>query len=379
MRTAIDTVAGGLRSDPEPEGLFIDQLSHSENRTFVETRRVVTNRAASHFADRLHQACQDKGTPLCVGLDPVYEDLPLQLQAADFGASAQLSFSSVSPAWRGCIEERRDQQIFHEVRAIRRFCRGVLEAIQPHVACIKIQSACFERYHGQGVIAFYNVVREASEMGFIVIADAKRGDIGISAAHYATGGLATPPFTHFGEGAAPDAVTINPYFGSEGIDPFVDEAKRTNKGVFTLVRTSNPTGDEIQDQRLMDGRTVADVVAHLLSRLGSQRDCIGKCGYSLLGAVVGATKIKDTARLRRIMPQQIFLIPGVGAQGGRPEDLKVCFDNNGFGAIVAASRSIINAHMLTTTADWKGKIEEATVELKQRVGNILDRKRVRRR
>lgn len=204
----------------------------------------------------------------------------------------------------------------------------------------------------------------------MVIGDAKRGDIGISAAHYATGGLAVPPYTHYGE-AAPDALTINPYFGVDGIDPFVDEAKRTGKGVFTLVRTSNPGGDEVQALKLADGGTVADAVAKMVRRIGAGNDCVGRRGYSLLGAVVGATKTHDGARLRELMPEQIFLVPGVGVQGGRLDELSHFFRKDGTGALIAASRSIIYPYEPFDGSDWLGDIESATVKMKNDLRQLI--------
>jgi orotidine-5'-phosphate decarboxylase len=333
-----------------------------------------------------------KGTPVCVGLDPVFEDLPPSLARPDWpGSGKQMTFASVSKKWGSYLDMPLEvENRFYHLHAIKQFCIGVLDTVAPHVACVKIQSACFERYHSWGVLLFHNIVREAAERGLIVIADAKRGDIGISAAHYATCGLATPPFSHFqeesanvdpvtgmtrdfGDRIAPDAVTINPYFGRDGIIPFIKEAKSRGKGVFTLVRTSNPSGDEIQSCRLEDGRTVAEVVANRVAELGDEPDCIGESGFSLLGAVVGATKPEDGATLRRIMPRQIFLVPGVGAQGGNIEHLGEYFNRDGLGAIITASRAIIYAHTFRTTLDWKGAVEEATVKLKVGINKVLER------
>ncbi len=248
---------------------------------------------------------------------------------------------------------------------------GVLEAIAPHVPCVKLQSACFERYLWPGVEVYHRLIHRARQLGFVVIADVKRGDIGISAQHYAAGCLADHCFADLDPVHGPDAVTINAYLGDDGIEPFIHEAAKSGKGVFALVRTSNVSSDALQSLPLVDGRTVAQAVAQLIARLGSSPSRIGNCGYSLLGAVVGATKPNDIAGLRQQMPQQLFLVPGFGAQGGTSQAIQACFKPDRTGAIVTASRSVIYAYEDHADENWQYRIEQAAIELKHQVVNML--------
>lgn len=290
---------------------------------------------SEHFADRLTAACRAKGTPICVGLDPVHDRLPASLK------------------------KLRDP-----LAGIEEFCRGVLRVVAPLVPCVKPQSACFERYGPPGVEVYRRITQEARRLGLIVVGDAKRGDIGITAEHYAAGCLADQ-----GDALGPDSLTINAYLGRDGIEPFATVARAQGKGLFALVRTSNPGGDALQALKLADGRSVAEAVADMIADLGSKD--VGKSGYSLLGAVVGATKATEAAELRRRMPQQIFLVPGFGAQGGKADDVKACFDASGGGAIITASRSILYAYEKPETDDWTGAIERATVRMRGEIEQIL--------
>jgi len=284
-----------------------------------------------HFADRLSDAVTAKQAPVCVGLDPVIGRLPEVVRDAASG----------------------------ELDAIAQFSHGVLTAVAEHVPCVKLQSACYERYGEAGVGVYHELAQAAGEAGLIVIGDAKRGDIGISAAHYAVAGLG-----HV------DALTINSYFGDDGIRPFVDYGAEHGKGLFALVRTSNPGGDAIQSLKLDDGRTVAEAVAGLIAGLGES--AVGACGYSLLGAVVGATHPDEAEALRQIMPRQIFLVPGFGAQGGSADDVRACFHHDGTGAIITASRSVI--YPAGNGGDWQRAIEQAAISLKDQIHTILERR-----
>lgn len=275
----------------------------------------------NHPSDRLLDAVEQLGTPSCVGIDPVLDRLP-----------------------EACLQAAADP-----LAGIGLYCEGVIEAIAGRVPICKFQSACFERYGCEGVRLLDRLCHRASEAGVQVILDFKRGDIGISASHYAASAL----------GRA-DWVTVNPYLGVDGVTPFIDPSgPGGGLGAFALVRTSNPGGDEIQSLRVEDGRTVAEAVADLVARMGA--DSIGAHGYSALGAVVGATKSADAARLRERMPQQVFLVPGFGAQGGGLEDVLACFNADGRGAIVTASRSVIYAYE-GRSGDWRSAIESAAAE-----------------
>jgi len=246
-------------------------------------------------ADRLLAAMDAAGAPACVGLDPVLSRLPERVHQGDPAAAIEV------------------------------FCLGALEAIVGVVGVVKPQSACFERYGSAGVAALERVSRRAREMGFFVILDAKRGDIGSTAEHYAA-------FAYDAIGA--DAVTVNPYLGFDTLEPFL----REDRAIFALVRTSNPGSDAVQSPGLAGGGTVAERVARGVAELGASRT--GECGWSDVGAVVAATKPEDAARLREVMPKQIFLVPGFGAQGGTVETVRPLFAG-GRGAVINASRSVL--------------------------------------
>lgn len=310
-----------------------------------------------HFADRLLQACREKGAPVCVGIDPVYERLPEAVrdrtEDADAGDTTEI--------------ERRVLAIFD-------FCAGVIDAVADVVPAVKFQSACFERYLTYGVEIYHDLITLARNAGLIVLADCKRNDIGVSAAHYAAGNLADPPselFDDNGVPLGPDAMTINSYLGEDGVTPFTDVALEQHKGLFALVRTSNPSGEAIQGLELKAGGTVADAMAELIAELGHRDGMRGASGYSLLGAVVGATHPEDAARLRQLMPHQIFLVPGFGAQGGGAEDVQACFNDDGEGALITASRSVIFAHEKNHAVDWQNAVREAAMEMKRQVKEVL--------
>ena len=275
--------------------------------------------ASPHPADRLLDAVAKIGAPVCVGLDPVLDRLP----------------AACAP---------RASTDAEACRAIGAFSRGVIDAVAGRVPCVKIQAACYERYRADGVRVLVDVLAHAAERDLQVILDAKRGDIGISAAHYAHGAFGATP--------AADWLTINGYLGADAIAPFVIG----RGGAFVLVRTSNPGSDAIQRARLADGRTVAELLADTVATAGAAT--IGRRGYSRLGAVVGATKAEDAAGLRRRMPAQLFLVPGYGAQGGAVADVLPCFNADGTGAIVTASRSVIYAFE-PSSRDWAGDVARA--------------------
>ena len=277
-----------------------------------------------HFADRLSDAVQRVGSPVCVGLDPVLERLPVAVEGD-------------SPT-----------------RRIEAFCRGVVDAVVGKAAMVKPQLACFERYGSAGWAVYERVVEHAGDRGLLVLAEAKRGEIGISAAHYAAALLE-------GDHAA-DAVTVNPYLGPDALDPFIATAARVGGGVFALVRTSNPGSDALQTLQLADGRTVAEAVADTVRESGAKH--VGAGGESLLGAVVGATQAEDAASLRKRMPEQVFLLPGYGAQGATADDVRGCFhpqregESLPRGAIVTASRSVMYAFE-NKPGDWQDAVGTA--------------------
>lgn len=294
-----------------------------------------------HFADKLLQAIETKGSPVCIGLDPVYSRLPDTFHWAN----------------------ATDQQ---QVELIEKFCLEVLEVVAPIVPAVKPQSAYFEIYHARGVEAYFNVVRAAKDMGLIVIGDAKRGDIGSTASAYAEGHLTSPN--------TPNALTVNAYFGGDGLSPFIDTARDHGRGVFALVRTSNPSAANIQDFADPSGKKFYQHIAEQIARLGAAEGLIGQSGYSCLGAVVGATYPDEARQLREIMPQQIFLVPGYGAQGATAADCAASFKADGTGAIVNASRSVIYAFSKENAdADWKTAIKSAAKAFAADIAGVLSK------
>ena len=291
---------------------------------------------AYHFVDDLLEAIADKGSPVCVGIDPVYDKLP---------------------------EEYRpqvDDEVEHTV-GIGNFCQDVLELIAPIVPAVKIQSAYFERYGATGVDLYEQLIDRAHDLDLLVIGDVKRNDIGSTAAAYAEGHL-RGLMTKFGpDSRVADAVTVNGYFGADGIKPFVDMAEQESRGVFVLVRTSNPTAKDIQDFTNAAGLKFYEHMAAQVAAIGSAESLIGDRGYSCVGAVVGATWPQEARQLRQLMPQQLFLVPGYGAQGATATDCAAAFKADGTGAIVNASRSVLFAFHDTKYAglEWRLAIQDA--------------------
>jgi len=311
------------------------------------------------FADRLLDAIDRKGSPICAGIDPVFESLPPAI------TGKHASGRSTSDAEQA-------------VDAIFQFCVGVLRTVAPHVPVVKFQSAYFERYLWEGVEAYYSLIQEAKELGLLVIGDVKRGDIGATSAAYAAGHLADQGFDEQEEVATPDAITVNPMLGLDTLEPFVKTAKEYDKGLFVLVRTSNPGSAELQDVRLEDGRTWSEALADRLAPVAASPGFVGDRGYSSLGAVVGATQPQTMASLRRRLPQSIFLLPGYGAQGATADMTRAAFDADGCGAIVSASRSILYAHKEAKYAgrfkdDWQKCVEAAVLDMKADLAGVVGR------
>ncbi|HEX6788439.1 MAG TPA: orotidine-5'-phosphate decarboxylase [Gaiellaceae bacterium] len=271
--------------------------------------------AATPFSDRLGDAVARKRTQLVVGLDPVDDRLPAELDG-DIGA----------------------------------FCRGIVDAVEPFAVAVKPQSAFFEAHGAEGVQAFWDTCAYARNAGLLVIADAKRGDIGSTAEAYAR--------TFSGRA---DAVTVNPYLGGDSVAPFIEAARRDGSGIFCLVKTSNPGSADLQDVTLADGRKLWERVAELVGVWGA--DVVGDGGLSAVGAVVGATFPEEIAVARRLLPDAPFLLPGIGAQGGSPADVAAAFTENPASALVSASRSVIYA----AGTDWRAA---AAAEAERLAGEI---------
>lgn len=305
------------------------------------------------FADRLLAAIEEKGAPICVGIDPIYESLPDDVA--------------------GDAVDRDANDIEGVIDAFFDFTVDLLEVIAPLVPVVKFQSAYFERYLWEGVEAYYSLVQEAKEMGLLVIGDVKRGDIGSTSAAYADAHLADPPFSDMDDVVVPDAITVNPMCGLDAIDPFIRTAAATEKGLFVLVRTSNPGSADLQDVRLEDGRTWSEMLAERLATIAQDPKLVGSSGYSSVGAVVGATQPHTMQSLRKRLPQSIFLLPGYGSQGATADMTRAAF-TDGRGAIVSASRSILYAHKdprYAGLSDWQDAVKQAVLDMKEDVNRVL--------
>jgi orotidine-5'-phosphate decarboxylase len=291
----------------------------------------LTKSPAGPFADRLAEIVAARESQIVLGLDPD----PARLWPA---ALAQVPAAG-SPAQRAAA-------------AVRAHCAALIDAAGPACVAIKPQLACFERLGAEGWSALQATADYARERGLIVLADAKRGDISVSAAAYAqalVGSTATPFGAVAGLGA--DAFTANPLLGVDALEPLVDGARAAGAGVFVLVRTSNPGAADVEDLELSPGEgggPVWERLAQIVTRLGGPPSVAS--GLSDVGAVVGATAPQHVARMRGLMPHAPFLLPGIGAQGGRVEDMAPAFAPGRAGGLVSASRSIASAHEATGAA-----------------------------
>ncbi|NQU63177.1 MAG: orotidine-5'-phosphate decarboxylase [SAR324 cluster bacterium] len=271
--------------------------------------------------DQLIVEINRKSSPIVVGLDPEVAYIPDYIKDE--------AVRNFGPTIKAAAE------------AICRFNLGLLEEIHPFIPAVKLQMACYELYDADGLDAFRRTVKRAKNLGLIVIDDAKRNDIGHTASIYANGHLGnTPLITGEANIVKPDFLTINPYLGSDTINPFLSVCKAHNKGLFILVRTSNPSAGEYQEA-MVQGMPLFQKIAADIEKIGEP--LLGEHGFSPVGAVVGATWPEEAAVLRKIMPSAYFLVPGYGAQGGTAGQVINTFNQEGYGALINSSRGIIYA------------------------------------
>ena len=273
------------------------------------------------ITDRLIERIIELQNPTCVGLDTSFDYLPDDMRA---GAK---DFSDVA------------ERIFY-------FNKKLVDTLCDIVPSVKVQIAYYEMYGAEGLKAYRETLSYAAEKGLVVIADAKRNDIGSTAACYSRAFLGETSVEGARFSAFPsDYVTVNGYLGTDGIVPFVEDCKERDKGIFVLVKTSNPSSGELQNRLLENGTPVYEYMGGLVEKWGEST--VGKYGYSAVGAVVGATHPEEAARLRKKLPHTFFLIPGYGAQGGSAEMLRCCFGKDGLGGVVNNSRGILCAYKKT--------------------------------
>lgn len=288
-----------------------------------------------HFALTLASAVQRVRTPVMVGLDPQWEQLP------------------------ACFHSQ-GQDLATRAQACQQFCKEVIDVVAPLVAVVKPQVACFEQLGPAGMAALKAVIEHAHNAGLLVVADGKRNDIGHTAAAYATAWLGPTSAWQA------DALTVNPYLGEDSIEPFVEAAARTGTGLFVLVKTSNPGGGQFQDLPA-EGRPVYWHVAQMVERLAVQT--AAPSSYGLVGAVVGATWPAQLAELRATMPHAWLLVPGYGGQGAGAADVAAAFDERGLGALINNARGLIYAFRRKPYQDrlgiarWQQAIEAATLDM----------------
>lgn len=275
------------------------------------------------FIDNLIDKIKELNNPSVAGLDPKLDYIPEHI--------LNECFEKYGYTPKACG------------KAIKKFNFALIDAIYDIVPAIKPQLAYYEMYGVYGIKAFAKTIEYAKSKGMLVITDGKRNDIGSTSKAYSNAYLGITTVVDEKFSAFPsDALTVNPYLGIDGIQPFIEDCITHGKGIFSLVKTSNPSSGQLQDLRLEDGRTVYETVADMVDEWGKQ--VIGKYGYSSVGAVVGATWPEQAAELRKRMKNTFFLVPGYGAQGGTAESIKVNFNEDGLGAIVNASRSFMCAY-----------------------------------
>ncbi|MBE5921676.1 MAG: orotidine-5'-phosphate decarboxylase [Lachnospiraceae bacterium] len=272
--------------------------------------------------NKLVAKIQKTNAPIVVGLDPMLAYIPEHIK--------EKAFKEYGETLEGAAE------------AIWQFNKGILDTTADLIPAVKPQIAMYEQFGVPGVAAYKKTVDYAKSKDLVIIGDVKRGDIGSTSEAYAVGHLGRVQIgSNRIAGFDEDFATVNPYLGSDGIKPFIKVCKEENKGIFILVKTSNPSSGEFQD-RLIDGRPLYEWVGEKVNEWGAEH--MGECGYSYVGCVVGATYPEMGKVLRKVMPKTYILVPGYGAQGGKAKDLVHYFNEDGLGAIVNSSRGIIAAY-----------------------------------
>lgn len=273
--------------------------------------------------DLLVKKIKEKGNPSVAGLDPKIEYVPKYIR--------EKAYKEYGKNLKGACE------------AIWEFNKGLIDALYDIVPAIKPQSAFYEMYGINGEEVLHRTISYAKEKGLYIILDVKRNDIGSTAEAYSKAYIGKAEVDGDMFDACPvDCVTVNPYLGTDGIKPFVDDCKKYDKAIFALVKTSNPSSGELQDLEI-NGKHFYEIVAERVNVWNE--GTIGESGYGAVGAVVGATYPEQAECLRKIMPMSYFLVPGYGAQGGQAKDVKKSFNDDGLGAIVNSSRGIMCAYM----------------------------------
>lgn len=303
--------------------------------------------------NKLVEKIKKTNAPIVVGLDPMMKYIPEHIQKQAFDAYGETLKGAGEALWQ--------------------YNKGIVDAVYDLIPAVKPQIAMYEQFGIEGMIAYQKTVDYCKEKGLVVIGDIKRGDIGSTSEAYAVGHLGKAKVgSHSFEGFGEDFATVNPYLGSDGVKPFIHVCKEEKKGIFVLVKTSNPSSGEFQD-RLIDGRPLYELVGEKVAQWGGE--AMGE-DYSYVGAVVGATYPEMGAVLRKIMPRAYILVPGYGAQGGKGADLLPFFNKDGLGAIVNSSRGIIAAYQQEkyahfTGANYANASRQAVLDMIEDIGTAL--------
>jgi len=303
---------------------------------------------------KLTDKIQKTNAPIVVGLDPMMKFIPESIKKNAFAEYGETLAGAAEAIWQ--------------------YNKGLIDAIYDLIPAVKPQIAMYEQFGVEGLIAYKKTLDYCKEKDLVIIGDIKRGDIGSTSSAYATGHLGK--ITIGGNTYAPfdeDFATVNPYLGSDGVKPFIDVCKEEKKGIFILVKTSNPSSGEFQD-RLIDGKPLYEWVGRKVDEWGA--DCMGSNGYSYVGAVVGATYPEMGKILRDIMPKSYILVPGYGAQGGKGADLVHFFNKDGLGAIVNSSRGIIAAYQNEKYASfgetgYADAARQAVIDMREDIAGAL--------
>ena len=303
--------------------------------------------------NKLVEKIQKTGAPIVVGLDPMMKFIPEHITRAAFAEHGETLEGAAEAIWQ--------------------YNKGIVDAVYDLVPAVKPQIAMYEQFGIPGLVAFKKTVDYCKSKDLVVIGDIKRGDIGSTSEAYAVGHLGkvkvgNNAFYGFDE----DFVTVNPYLGSDGVNPFIKVCKEEKKGLFILVKTSNPSSGEFQD-RLIDGKPLYEVVGEKVAEWGA--DCMGD-SYSYVGAVVGATYPDMGKVLRKVMPKSFILVPGYGAQGGKGADLVHFFNEDGLGAIINSSRGIIAAYQQEKyasfgSAGYADAARAAVIDMREDIAQAL--------
>ncbi|MEW9123570.1 MAG: orotidine-5'-phosphate decarboxylase [Thermotaleaceae bacterium] len=305
------------------------------------------------FIDKLVEQIKNKKSNVVVGLDPRLEMIP------------------------NCVKEKHYLQYGKTLRAVEEifweFSKEIIDQVWDIVPIVKPQIAFFEQYGIEGMSAYQRICQYANEKGLLVIGDAKRGDIGTtskaySKAHLGKVSVEGEEIEAFGV----DALTVSPYLGDDCLKEFMDEINTYGKGMFVLVKTSNPSSGQLQDLEI-EGKKIYELVAEMVKNWSEKS--LGNCGYGSVGAVVGATYPEQGQQLRSLMPKSYFLVPGYGAQGAKAEDIIKCFNEDGLGAIVSSSRDIIFAYA-KKGQEWKEEqygeaSREAALKMREDINSVL--------